>query len=346
MKAKIEPRINLNNRTKLEEVIPLEIPMILFIDPSSICNFKCKICPTGYQDLIRNTKRFQGLMNFEIFKKIIDDLNEFNEPLKVLRLYKEGEPLLNREFPKIVQYAKESNVVDYIDTTTNGYLLTEEFSKEIISAGLDRINISLYGVSSEQYYKVTKTKVSFAKLVENIKYLYENRSNHEKPYICIKTIGNFLTEKDKTKFFNTFEDYADRLFIENVAPCWSEFDIEQKTKIEISKTKGIYNQPLTNVNVCPYIFYSTTINSDGSVSLCFLDWAHKMIIGDIKKQSLKEIWNGNMLYQHQVQHLSGNRKQNPICRNCGQLTHCMPDNIDKYSDIILNKLIERKKEHT
>ncbi|GAI93186.1 unnamed protein product, partial [marine sediment metagenome] len=47
MKAKIKPRINLENRTRLERVIPLSTPMILFVDPASTCNFKCKFCPTG-----------------------------------------------------------------------------------------------------------------------------------------------------------------------------------------------------------------------------------------------------------------------------------------------------------
>ena len=32
-------------RTKLETVIPLNTPFILFIDPSSLWNFNCVFCP-------------------------------------------------------------------------------------------------------------------------------------------------------------------------------------------------------------------------------------------------------------------------------------------------------------
>ena len=42
MKAQISPRIDLVNRTKLEEVIPLDTPFVVFVDPSDACNFKCK----------------------------------------------------------------------------------------------------------------------------------------------------------------------------------------------------------------------------------------------------------------------------------------------------------------
>lgn len=344
MKAKIKPRINLENRTKLEKVIPLSAPIILFIDPSSLCIFKCKICPTGHSNLVK--ERFNGVMNFDIYTKIIDDLKEFENPIKVLRLYGLGEPLLNKNFVNMVKYAKDTNYIQYIDTTTNGYFLTPDLGRKILDSGLDRINISVCGMSDKQFLEFTRTKVDFNKYVDNIKDFYEIRD--EGGYnceICIKTTGDFLTINNKEKFYETFGDYADKIFIENAVNCWPEFDIEKYSNIKISKTKGIYNQPINNNNeikTCPYIFYSITINSDGSSSLCFLDWAHKLIIGDIRKQSLKEIWNGDVLYKYQMENLNGKRKDIPVCRQCGQLTHCLPDNIDSYADLITEKLLSRE----
>ena len=34
-------------RTRLETVIPLSTPFILYVDPSSACNLKCNFCPCG-----------------------------------------------------------------------------------------------------------------------------------------------------------------------------------------------------------------------------------------------------------------------------------------------------------
>lgn len=334
MKAKIKPRINLENRTRLEEVIPISTPIILFIDPSNVCNFKCKFCPTGNYETIRNTGRWQGHMNFSLYKKIINDLREFDKPLKVLRLYKEGEPLLNKHFEDMVHYAKESGYVNYIDTTTNGYLLTSDRIKSIIDSGIDRINISVVGVSDAQFLEFAGIKIDFDKYIKNIINLYDSKGDCE---ICIKTTGDFMSEDEKNHFFNTFGDYADRIFIENVAPCWPEFDVENRLGVNI--TRGIYDQPIGNVNTCPYIFYMTSINSDGSASLCFLDWARKLIIGNIRKQSLKEIWEGDILFQYQIDHLCGKRKDNIVCRQCGQLSHCLPDNIDQYIDVLKERIL-------
>lgn len=334
MKAKIKPRINLDDRTPLETVIPLSVPFILFVDPSSACNFKCAFCPTGNKKLIKDTGRWQGQMDFGLYKKIIDDLKEFDKPLKVLRLYKEGEPFLNKHFTEMIRYAKESGSVQYIDTTTNGYLLEPERVKEVIDAGLDKINISVDGMSGWQFLKFTGVKVNFEKYVENIRHLYKVKGNCE---ISIKIVGDFLSEEDKQLFYDTFGDYADRIFIENVAPCWPEFDVEEQLKVEI--TRGIYNQEIQQVNTCPYIFYSMSVNAGGTVSLCFLDWAHRLLIGDVRKESLKKIWHGEKLFQHQLEQLRGEKNKNSVCSKCSQLTHCLPDNIDPYVDVLMERLL-------
>lgn len=334
MKAVIKPRINLHDRTPLQQVIPLSTPMVLFVDPASICNFKCRFCPTANTELIRQTGRHQGLLDFDLYRKLIDELRYFDAPLRVLRLYKEGEPLLHPRFADMVRYAKESGYVQYIDSTTNGSLLTPKLIDDILAAGIDRLNISVDGVSSEQYRDFTRTDVDFDRFVEHLTYLYEQRGTCE---ICIKIVGDILSDEEKTRFYSIFGNIADRIFIENIAPCWPGFDVEEAMGIEI-KT-GIYGQEIGEVQVCPYIFYSMAVNSDGSVSLCFLDWGRKLLVGDAHTETLKQIWDGRAMLQHRVTHLRGERKQSPVCAGCGQLSHCLPDNIDPYAAELLKRLI-------
>jgi MoaA/NifB/PqqE/SkfB family radical SAM enzyme len=323
----------LENRAKLEEVIPLRTPMILFVDPCSACNFRCRFCPNGDAQLIRQTGRWQGSMTLDLFQKIVDDLREFEEPLKVLRLYKDGEPLLNARLPEMIAYAKAARIADFIDTTTNGFLLSCDRGRSLLDAGLDRINISVDGMSDAQFLEFTGVRVKFDQFVDNIRTFYEMKGACE---VCVKIAGDYLSEEDKANFFETFGDISDRIFIENTAPCWPEFDVEGRLNIAIQK--GIYDQEISQVNTCPYIFYSISINSDGMASLCFLDWARKLLIGDARVQTIKEIWHGDALYRHQVAHLNGRRSDNAICCECGQLSHGLPDNIDPYADELLLKL--------
>ena len=201
MKAEFKPRIDLENRTKLETVIPLKVPYVIFIDPSDICNFYCKFCPSGDKELMKNVGRSLKTMDFNLYKKIIDDICEFEKPLKVLKLYKDGEPLINPMFADMVKYAKDRNCAERISTTTNASLLNPKRNLEIIDAGLDRINISIEGVSQEQYLEFSNYKIDFEKLVENIRHFYENRKQCE---MIVKINGDTISEEDKEKFLDLF----------------------------------------------------------------------------------------------------------------------------------------------
>jgi radical SAM protein with 4Fe4S-binding SPASM domain len=335
MKAEIKPRINLEGRTRLETVIPLETPFVIFIDPSSACNFKCTYCPTGHLDLIKDTKRYQGVLKLEVYKKIIDDLKDFKKNIKVLRLYKDGEPFLNKNLAEMISYAKSSKKVDYIDTTTNASLMTKERLKPVLDAGIDKINISIDGMNNETYESFTKTKLEFSEIIENVKWLYRNKGNTE---VVVKIPADIINEKEKKEFFEVFGDYSDRIFVENFAPCWPEFDVEKHTGVKI--TKGIYQQEITETNTCPYIFYSFSVNADGLVSSCFLDWKRKLIIGDVRVESMKEIWNSKKMNDLRIMHLEGKRKKIDSCGSCGQLSHCLPDNIDKFVNEIKDNLLK------
>lgn len=338
MKASIKPRINTENRTPLQDVIPLSTPFILFVDPSSACNFKCKFCPTGDVDLISKTGRFVGTMKWDLYTKIIDDLQEFDKPLKVLRLYKDGEPLLNKKLPQMIEYAKRSDRVPYVDTTTNAALLTIPLSNDLLNAGLDKINISINGMQKDTYKQFCRAKVDIDSIIENVIFFYEHRGDCE---VVIKAPRELLTEEDQRQFLEIFGEISDRINIENTAPCWPNFDVEAYTGFEIAK-EGIYGQPLSDVDTCPYIFYSMSINSDGTASACFLDWDRSLVVSDVNHQSVKDIWNSIRLNNLRILHLSGDRYTEPTCKNCYQLQYGMPDNIDEYRSELLTRITNHK----
>ena len=332
MKAKIEPRIDLKNRTQLEKVIPLDTPFTVFVDPSDACNFKCRFCPTSDRTLMKSVGRPWRQMPIELFKKIADDLLEFPKKVEVLRLYKDGEPLINKNLVEIIKYAKKVGASKRIDTTTNASLLTKEKSLQLVDAGLDRINISIYGVNNEQYKDFSGVKLEFQKVLENVKNFYEVRGNCE---MLVKINGDTLTENEKQLFLGEFGDHTDKIFIEHTMACWPEFELRG---LQVNQSKGIYNQDIHEVNTCPYPFYSLSINSDGLASVCFLDWSRKMVIGDTKIQSVQDIWLGEKMRGYRKMFLKGDRKKHPLCGGCGQMSHGLPDNLDPFSADIFSQL--------
>lgn len=321
-------------RTRLETVIPLSTPFILYVDPSSACNLKCNFCPCGmaHNDLWTEEKKNSiGIMEMNIFKKIIDDCSEFPDKIKVLRLYKEGEPLVNPHFAEMVSYAKKSNNFIGIDTTTKGILLNPKLNREIIKAGLTRIHISVEGLSAEDYENVCGVKIDFEKFRDNIKDLYDHRGDC---HIFIKTIVENCSEEDerekKAKFYELFGDICDEISFEHIAPCWPGFDKEL-----YSEELGVYGNKIQKCVVCPRLFYILTINSDGVATRCIVDWNRKMTIGNIKDNSVKELWN--KMDQYRIEHLKGNRRKMIGCDECLEIETAALDNIDEYREELLKK---------
>jgi len=326
-----KPRIDLENRTKLETVLPLSTPFVIFIDPSDACNFKCSFCPTGDTDLMKEVGRPLKQLPWDLYTKIIDDICEFDQKVKVIRLYKDGEPLLNKRFADMIRYAKNSGCCDRVDTTTNASLLTEDRSIEIAEAGLDRINISIEGMNEKQYLDFSGYRLKrFHDIVDNVENFYKHRGNCE---MIVKINGDSLTEDQKKQFVDTFGPIADGIWIESVMSCWPEFEL--RNGVSVNQERGIYGQPIQEVSVCPYPFYSFSINPEGTASLCFLDWGRKLLIGDVNKQSVREIWEGKDMQKYRLMFLKGDRKKHAVCGGCGQMTHGQPDNIDPHAADLL-----------
>jgi MoaA/NifB/PqqE/SkfB family radical SAM enzyme len=332
MKAKIKPRIQLENREPLWENIPLETPWVIFVDPSDLCNFKCKFCPTGKYELMKKVGRPLKVMSFNSYERVINEICKFDKPIKVLRLYKDGEPLMNPYFAEMIAHAKESGCCESVDTTTNGSLLCPELNRKIVKAGLDRINISIEGVNEIQYKEFSNYNINYDVFLDNIADLYDNKEQLE---MIIKINGDEISEEDKSKFLDLYGDICDGIFIEHTMNCWNNFDMKD---LKQNEEVGIYGQPIKEVDICPYVFYSISINSDLSVSLCFLDWNRKLMIGNLKEESLKSIWNGHKLFTIRNMFLKGLRKFHSICGKCSQLSHGLPVDLDPYREELFNKI--------
>ena len=91
------------------------------------------------------------------FKKIIDESILYGKRL-IITINKDGEPLLHPELPKMVKYAKDKKAAHKINFYTNGILLSETKSLELINSGLDTIHISIDAFSKGTYKKLKYSK--------------------------------------------------------------------------------------------------------------------------------------------------------------------------------------------
>ena len=337
MRAKSIPRIDIHDRIELKNALPLRTPYVIHIDPCDTCNFRCKFCPSGNMELMKKTRgRGHGPMDFEVYRGIIDSLKEFPDPIRVIRLYKEGEPLLNPRFADMVRYAKAAPKVLRVDTTTNASLLTPERSLEIIDAGLDRLNISIEGVNAEQYRDFSGHKLDYDRFADNIAFFFDHKKQCQ---VNIKINGDILTPEQEAEFYRRFGDMADGISVERTIEYWPKFG---EMQVEFDEGVNMLGGKSKEVQVCPYVFYEMCINSDGTYSLCRFDWNHAMLLDRHvgAPPTPKKIWDSIVLWNFQQQFLKKERKLMTVlsCPKCGVLKQGVPEDLDEFAAEILEEM--------
>ena len=102
----------------------------------------------------------------------------------------------------------------------------------LVEAGLDRIVISIEGVTSERYWDVARVRFDFAAFVENLKHLYSIRGNLK---IHIKTVAQHLdyASGEDQIFLDTFGPLSDGIFIENTVESWPSFEVKDAVADDI-----------------------------------------------------------------------------------------------------------------
>ena len=332
MRARKQAKIYARERVALESVLPLKTPFSVEIDVCSACNFSCAFCFHADRDEIRRAGVRFGLMDMSLFEKILADLGAFPEKIKKVRLFEFGEPLLHPQLPEMIRATRDAGVTEHVEITTNGALLTADLNLRLVEAGLSQINISISGVSEEQYRDVSRYSLDLGRFVATIRHLYEHRDGLH-IYIKLGDDGS-LSEDDEQEFYRLFGDWCDDIFVERLSPIWRDTDVNDGMDCAV----GAYGQALTPKDVCPLIFTRMVINPDGVVVACCVDWKRQYVIGDLATESAYDVWNGLVLRDLQLRHLRREREQLDLCRGCNALMSCTIDDIDAHAEELLGRL--------
>ncbi len=345
--AVIRPRIHSASKKPLQDLVPLKTPISAHVDISSVCNYKCSFCFQADMDGMKKVGLKRGFMEMEMYRKIIDGFSAFPDKIKKIKIGNHGEPTLNPNVVEMVSYARKSNSAEIIEMFTNGSKLEPELNKGLVEAGLQRINISLEGLSDERYLQVAGVKQNFQEIIDGVKSLYEIKeaaNSDLKIYVKVADQAHaykkdskevfMLSDEEKKYFFDTFGSICDEIFVEKVVPQWAETQLDKQN--EVTDT-GMYGQKISQwKEACPFIFMYMHFNCDGTVSPCTLDWPRKVVIGNVNDQSVADIWYGQKLKELQVAMLAGKRKCIDFCASCSAPMVCVEEDLDADAEKMIN----------
>jgi len=258
-------------------------------------------------------------MSFVDFQIIINKQKKY---LIWLILYFQGEPYLNKDFFKMIAYAKSQKI--FTSTSTNGHFLDKKNAEETIKSGLHKIIISLDGLNQETYEKY-RIGGDYNTVIQGIKNLVQARKalKSSTPYIIVQFIV-FKTNQHQLKELKKLKNELgiDKIDIKT-AQIYSAKDdhhlipdIKKYRRYRKDK-KGDWEIKSSLPNYCLRMWQSAVITWDGNIAPCCFDKDVNYNMGNILNSSFEEIKN-NTKYKDFRNQIFKDRSKIDICRNCSE----------------------------
>ena len=291
---------------------PRLYPLALSIEPINSCNLSCPECATGNHSLSRTKE----LMKWNLFTKVVDELAD---SIFWLTLYFQGEPYMYPRFHDMVAYCHKKGLFTY--TSSNGQLITSEVAKKTVESGLDKIVISVDGLTQE-IYEQYRQGGSLQNTIEAIQHFafWKKMLKSATPVVE----AQFIVMKHNEFQLKVVKETALLWGADRVSIKTAQIDFERIDQLVPSQSK--YSRYIKTKddswqlkkklrNRCWRQWSSAVIAVNGDVLPCCFDKNGEHTFGNIEHESFSEIWNGDKANKFRSK-IRTNRNDIPICRNC------------------------------
>ena len=297
-------------------------PTTLQVEPASVCNLQCALCP-----ITEGMGRPTGKMDFALFKKAIDEIGDY---VFLMILWEWGEPFLNPAVYDMIAYAKKRNI-NIISSTNAHVFANKENADKLIKSGIDLIIVAIDGISQDTYarfrqtgkleraLKGTRNLVAAKRALNsqtpliNFRFIVTKHNEHELPEAkkLARSLGiDVLT----IKTLNPYDFYS-----ANVSKRQACYDglLPQDARYQRFRYEGPVGdrQRIRRNPKCTRVWDCLTIHWNGVVCLCTYDYKEKYIHGNVKTNTVKNVWFGTP-NRSLRRTFRDDWEQIDLCRNC------------------------------
>ncbi len=309
-------------------------PVTISIVATARCTLSCDMCPTHSRIVSRDYEHAQANvrdMDFTTFKEIIDT---FDRAIEV-NIIGSGEPLLNRDFFRMVDYASSKKMG--VKVFSNGTTIADNMDK-ILDSKLDGITISINGHDAKEFDRMTGMGEDvYHKILEAAKRLLEEKKRRSSK-IRIKL--SFIIDRHNYRSIPEMVDLglkmgADYIFLCNFLSSpyeglraeertlWADAAVIGEIKSAIKDyPKDIRRKIALPVlldekavkNRCKTHFTQIRFDGDGNVSSCSIMLLNMAGHGNYKDN---DVWNNAFFRKQRRLFISGASSDMPgPCRVC------------------------------
>ncbi|MDH4121344.1 MAG: radical SAM protein [Deltaproteobacteria bacterium] len=269
-----------------------DTPSVIQIETTILCNAKCWFCPQN------NTLRQPNYMEEQVWKKIIDESRGMGVTYRPFLL---NEPFFDKRMPDIMRYIRQDPTAR-IEFNSNGSVVHPKLADEVISIGIDTIRFSVDGFKRETFDE--SRGLSYDNVYRNVEYFLKRvKETGAKTHTEVRMIRFPGTEEEQVDFKKYWEERGpDNVILTDLY----RYPWEGQTEA--------VNLPCLKVEREMFFYV------DGTATLCCWDSTGRQLVGDIRKQTLIDIWKGQELARCRSLLDKGRRDELNLCKRCDAYT--------------------------
>ncbi len=291
-------------------------PIVYNVETTNACNMRCTMCP-------RTTMMTRPVetMDKQLFRRIVEQLEphppdlwsawkkfvetEYGIPEtfmsenhfflyiipRVIQLHGYGDPLLDRNMADYVTLLTSRGIPSYFSCNPSNINLDRTI--EMFNNGLDYIKYSIESVDDKRHKLIRGEASNFTESHEKIVKLLEiKKKNSFKTTIIITMLDlNQTNQKEEfSKLRKAFEGLDVYLYLKSEDQQWYRNDFHGTCSVHWTE-------------FCKHPWMSMTVKSNGEVAMCMEDFNNEIVLGDAKKDSLYDIWNGETYHRFRADHI-------------------------------------------
>lgn len=294
-------------------------PVEVILEITNHCNLACIMCPR------LNMKRSTGYMEIDLFKSIIDQIKDYAELVYLSGGL--GDPMLHPKYPEMVNYSHENDV--RIGMSTNAAMFTKRHINTLLDIQPDILLLSLDGATKKTHesIRVGSKFERTMKMVEEF-LIEKDRRGVKKPRVVCQMVYMPENQHEADQFKNKWNSFA------------AVDDTRLKKFLHLEGAnygpKDAYDHSKLS---CILPWRQLSISYDGTVGICCRDYDSMDPIGNVKNDSIKEIWNSEKMMLYRDYLANQQKSKIEICKNCST-TKTNP--VTRFGAVILDSYSIRK----
>lgn len=274
------------------------------IEMSSHCNYSCIMCPRTV------LTREQGHMDEGLFRAIVDDIEEHGAAM--VDLYRLGESTLHPRFEQMLDYLGRRRRPFPTSLFSNGGAFTEPKVEALLDSPVTLFGISLNALDAETYRGITGGRGDFDRVLGLVR-SFKRRKRRRFPLFGVQFLEQEQTHQVLGRFVEEMIEHVD--FIET--SMLEDFGAQLPQNTGYIRRNLLQTEDVKRAPCQRSLWGRFRIYSSGDVVPCICDINAKHLkMGNVRTQSIAEIFNSEGWQAFRRMHLSGRADNHPLCGPC------------------------------